>query len=58
MTVQLPRHEGCGGKLVLPTIIYKNDQNETVSEKTVSGNTEYRWCTKCRKQVLIEVVQK
>lgn len=58
MTIQLPRHENCGGKLVLPTVVYKNEQNETVSEKTVNENTEYRWCVRCHRQVLVKVVQK
>lgn len=50
----LPEHEGCGGKLVLPTAIYKNEKNKTVSEKTIPNY----WCVKCKQIVKLEVLQK
>jgi hypothetical protein len=55
---RLPTHEKCGGKLVLPTAIYKDDNNKPVAEKTIIRNIEFRWCTKCKSIVQIEVVQK
>jgi hypothetical protein len=53
----LPPHDGCGGKLVLPKTFYKDIKNKTVSEPTINGSTQFRWCIKCKTIVRMEMSQ-